>query len=109
MIAYNHRSLDNLVIQEEAALALRNNLISQAEMENIAKAYPVNLYSPNLFIRIGLLLLTAVIILMVFGLFCLVLVDSSSAGFGILCFVVSLLTYGGLEMLIREKNITVRE
>ena len=104
MIAYNHKSLDNLAINEEAAVALHHNLISQEEMEGIAKAYPVNFYSPNLFIRIGLFLLTALIILMVFGLFCLMLVSSSEQSFGILTLIVALLTYGGLEMLIRERN-----
>jgi hypothetical protein len=104
MIAYNRKSLDNLAIQEEAAVALRENLISQVEMDNIAKLYPVNLYSPNFFIRIGLFLLTAVIILMLFGLFCLMLLSSSEEGFGILTLFVSLLTYGALEMVIREKN-----
>ena len=104
MIAYNRKSLDNLAINEEAAVALHHNLISQGEMAGIAKAYPVNLYSPNFFIRIGLFLLTALIILMVFGLFCLMLVSSSEQSFGILTLMVALLTYGGLEMLIHERN-----
>lgn len=104
MIVYNRKSLDNLAVNEEAAVALHYNLISQGEVEDIAKAYPVNLYSPNFFIRIGLFLLTALIILMVFGLFCLMLLSSSEQSFGILTLIVSLLTYGGLEMLIRERN-----
>lgn len=104
MIAYNRKSLDNLAIHEEAAVALRSNLILQTEMEDIVKAYPVNLYSPNVFIRIGLFVLTAMIILMVFGLFCLMILGSSGNGFGILAIFISLLTYGGLEMLIHEKK-----
>ena len=77
MIAYNHKSLDHLLMNEEATFALNHNLISKEEADGIEKAYPVNLYSPNLFIRIGLFLLTAVIVLMVFGLFCICLLYTS--------------------------------
>jgi len=104
MIAYNHKSLDHLLINEEAKYALHNDLILKEEAAAIENTYPVNLYSPNLFVRIGLFLLTAIIILMLFGLFCLFLLGSSETSFGILTLVFSLLIYAGLEFLIREKN-----
>ena len=81
MIAYNHTSLDNLLINEEAKAALQDDLISKEEATNIGNKYPVNLYSPNLFIRIGLTLLTAIIVLMGFGLFCLLFLRSSDIVF----------------------------
>lgn len=104
MIAYNHTSLDHLLINEEVKDALQQELISKEETVAIEKAYPVNFYSPNLFIRIGLLLLTTVIVLMIFGIFCLMALDSSNKGFGILTLFFSLGIYGGLEFLIRQKN-----
>src|SRR5581483_11584805 len=104
MIAYNHKSLDHLLINEEMQWALGQQLISKEEANAIEKAYPVDLYRPNLFIRIGLLLLTTVIVLMVFGLFCLMLLSGSEHAFGILALVFSLLIYTTLELLIREKK-----
>lgn len=105
MIAYNHKSLDHLLMNEEAKTALNHTLISKEEADAIEKVYPVNFYMPNLFIRIGLFLLTAVIVLMVFGLFCLMIMGGGSdIKFGILTLFFSLLIYAGLEFLIREKN-----
>lgn len=104
MIAYNRESLDNLAVNDEAARAWEQNLITQDEAVGIAQAYPVNFYSPNIFIRIGLFLLTAVIILMAFGLFALVSMGASELGWGLLTTVFSLVTYGALEMVIRERK-----
>jgi uncharacterized membrane protein YgcG len=104
MIAYNHTSLDNLLINEEAKAALQNNLISKEEAAGIENKYPVNLYSPNLFIRIGLFLLTAVITLMGFGVFCLMILNSFEKHIGILTFIYSLLMYAGLEFIIYDKK-----
>jgi hypothetical protein len=104
MIAYNHTSLDNLIINEEAKAALQNNLISKEEAAGIENKYPVNLYSPNLFIRIGLLLLTAIITLMGFGVLCLMILDSSEKQFGIMTLIYSLVIYAGLEFMIYDKK-----
>jgi hypothetical protein len=68
MIAYNEKSLDALVINEEAVRALKKQLISKEEHAAIANAYRADLYSPNLFIRIGLFILTAVIASTTYGL-----------------------------------------
>lgn len=104
MIAYNHTSLDNLLINEEVNAALQDDLISKEEAAGIETKYPVNLYSPNLFIRIGMFLLTAVISLMGFGLFCLMMLNSSESGFGIMTIIYGLLNYAGLEFIIHEKK-----
>lgn len=104
MIAYNHTSLDNLIINEEVKTALQNDLISKEEVAGIQTKYPVNLYSPNLFIRIGLFLLTGVISLMGYGIFCLMLLNSREVGYGIMTIIYGLLNYAGLEFIIREKK-----
>lgn len=104
MIAYNHTSLDNLLINEEVKAALQNDLLSKEEAGGIETKYPVNLYSPNLFIRIGLFLLTGVISLMGYGIFCLMILSSSDKGFGIMTIIYGLLTYGGLEFIIHDKK-----
>lgn len=104
MIAYNHTSLDNLLIQEEVENALQQDLLSKEEAAGIENKYPVNLYTPNLFIRIGLLLLTAIVVLMGYGVFCLIVLNGGEKGFGIMTIFYSLIIYGGLEFMIREKK-----
>ena len=83
MIVYNDNSLDRLMINEEAGIALRKQLISKNEYDTIAAAHAVELYRPNIFIRIGLFLVTVVIVLMSFGLLLLVAADAldSNKGF----------------------------
>lgn len=104
MIAYDHKSLDNLLINDETGAALYKGLISKEESDAIERAYSAGLYTPNLFIRIGLFLLTAVIVSMSFGFFCLIIASSSEKGFGALAIIFSLITYAALEFLIHEKN-----
>lgn len=104
MIAYNHKSLDHLLMNKEAKFALHHNLISKEEADAIEKAYPAHFYMPNLFIRIGLFLLTTVIILMLFGLLCLITMTGSDSKLGILTFVFTLFIYAALEFLIYEKK-----
>jgi hypothetical protein len=105
MIAYNNKALDNLAINEQVAAAWEQNLITQEEATAIAQACPVKLYSPNIFIRTGLFFLTVLTILMCFGLFFMIAFDAIDRGHpGILTLVFSLLTYGGAEFVIRERN-----
>lgn len=106
MIAYNHTSLDNLLINEEAVAAFDKKLITKEETEAIIKAYPVDLYLPNVFIRLGLFLLTIVIVLMAFGFLCMIALSGSASEttFGILTFVYALFLYAALEFVIREKK-----
>lgn len=104
MIAYNHTSLNNLLINEEAENAFNQHLISKEEAAAIENAYPVNFYTPNLFIRIGLFLLTTVIVLMCYGFFLLLTIEGSEKKFGLVTLIFSLITYAGLEFFVREKR-----
>ena len=64
MIAYKEKSLDQLVINEECEKALKRQLITAEEYGAIKAAHKSQLYSPNMFIRIGLFVLTVVIVFM---------------------------------------------
>ena len=68
MLAYNKQSLDNLLIQQQSDTALQRNLLTKEEYDAVAAAHPVDLYTPNIFIRIGLFLATAVSAIMGFGI-----------------------------------------
>ncbi|WP_449435710.1 hypothetical protein [Pedobacter steynii] len=62
MIIYNNIWLANLLIREEAQKARKAEAISIDEQKKIADKYPVGFYTPNIFIRIGLFILTCIIV-----------------------------------------------
>jgi len=106
MIAYNEKELDRLSINQDASLALERKLISKDEYEAINNAHPVVLYSPNIFIRIGLFLVTVVIVLMSYGLLLIPLggLLSSNGVWAAVTIIFGLLTYTSLEWLIYNKR-----
>ena len=107
MIAYDIKSLDNKLIVEEAASAFSKRLISNDELNSVKNANPVNLYRPNLFIRIGLFLATSVIIFMSAGLVALILgsfAADSDTSLAIIIGIFSLSVYAALEYFIRNKH-----
>jgi hypothetical protein len=106
MIAYNEQSLDRLAIDSEVALAHKKRLLSDQEYSNVLHAHKPGLYSPNLFIRIGLFVLTVVIVAMIFGL-ALLITESVLSNDGIffsITLVFGCLIYAALEWIIRSKR-----
>ena len=69
MIIYNKEWLLNKRLQIQALLAFKVGVITKEENENVLQSYPVGFYSPNFFIRIGLGVLTFIIILFTNGFF----------------------------------------
>lgn len=102
MIAYNNTWLKNLYTRAQADEAVREGCIATDVHDAIYKAIEVKFYTPNYFVRIGLAILTLVIISFVAGLFGLIFDVSDSFGFlfgfiGICCFF-------AVEFLIRSKS-----
>lgn len=105
MIAYNTNWLDNLQVQQQLQEAAANNCITKEEKDAASANYPVGFYTPNLFIRIGLFILTVVIALFSLGLLSLTLLNGGGEkAFAILLFVLALGAYFALEVMVREKN-----
>lgn len=107
MLAYNSQTLDNLEIREEAEKALRKNCISVDTYKAITTAHPVNLYTPNPMIRVGLFILTCIIVCFSLGLLTLMMLgmvknERNISGIGIFA---GLLCYGALELFVRAKNL----
>ena len=106
MIAYNEQSLDRLAINEEAATARRGRLISEEEYKAVLNTYKPGLYSPNIFIRIGLFILTVVIVIMSFGF--LFLIAGAASSNDIFLFIMTLMLgvaiLMGLEWIVRTKK-----
>lgn len=72
MIAYRRDWLDAIQIRETADYWADQGLISDEREQEIVAQYPVGFYSPNWFVRIGLALFGAVIIMALEGLLFLI-------------------------------------
>lgn len=107
MIAYDKKALDNKLTVEQAELALHRRFITNEELKMIRDAHPVNFYRPNLFIRIGLFLATAIIVLMSSGLLALILgsvVSNADTALAVVIAMFSLGVYAGLEYFIHNNR-----
>jgi len=104
MIAYNIKWLENLFIREQTATVLDAGCINKVESEGIYERHPVGFYTPNLFIRIGLFLLTIVIALFSFGLITLILMAAVEKSFAGLIILYGLLLYAALEFMVQSKH-----
>lgn len=104
MIAYNQLWLHNLLIRKEAEQAFRLNYITRVELDHITTKYSVLFFSPNLFIRIGLFMLTLVILFFSSGLIALLFFNSFEEGVGAIAIFFGMLVYGALEYMVQVKN-----
>lgn len=101
MIAYNKTWLANLRLQQQVK---NHGEISDSDFKGITEKYPVSFYMPNIFVRVGLFILTSIIVLFVDGLLSLMAADSGmieSAGWFIF---LGSLSYGGLEVMVISKD-----
>lgn len=104
MIAYNNDWLNHLAIQQQTEAALAADCVSKEEQAAVVAQYPVGFYTPNIFIRIGLFMLTVVIAFFSIGLLALTMLgDNGEKTFGVLLLIFSLASYVALEWMIREK------
>lgn len=104
MIAYNKTSLRNNDIRKQSTAAFVNNLITADELQQIKEKYPVHFYTPNFFIRIGLFILTGIIVSFSFSFFSLIFMSSIENAMNVLLLFFSLLTYSALEFMIEKNN-----
>ena len=103
MMAYKPSAFYHRHIQSQANEALEKGVIDQATYHRIVEAYPNTLYTPNIFVRLGLFLAAVLAAACWAGL--LMLMGSANegavrsmtiiAGFG---------TFAGLEIIIRTRN-----
>ena len=105
MIAYNNEWLGHLDIRKQTAEAFDADCLTKDELTNINNKYPVGFYTPNIFIRIGLFVLTIIILLFSLGLLALVFLSALDEGlFSGLTIFFAILCYVSLEYMIRTKN-----
>ena len=102
MQIYKPSQLYNRHVQERASEAVEEHLLSGDSFQKIKEAYPDTLYTPNFFIRIALVLLTAVAVLFSAGIFGLLFWSSDDSIISSLVFL-GLVCYAVLELFVRKK------
>jgi hypothetical protein len=103
MIAYNRQYLDNRAIRAQAAEALAKKVITTDEYNRIREAYPYQLYTPNIYIRIGLFLLTVLALTCCVGLFMLGGIGAHGIS-GVLIFF-GVAAFAALELFIHFRGL----
>lgn len=105
MIAYNNAWLNNLLLHAQAEQAHEEGCISTTEMDQIAAAYPVGFYTPNVFVRIGLFILTIVILVFGMGLISLLFISAGSEKiFGGMFIFFGICIYCALELMVSKQH-----
>ncbi len=104
MIAYNKDWLNNRMVRKEADSASSEQSINEQECKAIYAAYPVGFYTPNIFVRIGLFVLTVVIAVFTLGLFSLMMLGNIEKQFGGLLIFFGILLYVALEIMVSKKH-----
>ncbi len=104
MIAYNKSWLANIRLQAEMKKELRQGNISDAEFKAIAEKYPVGFYTPALFARVGLFILTCIVVSFADGLLSIMFAATGvveTIGWPIF---LGLLSYVALEVMVSAKH-----
>lgn len=105
MIAYNNQWLENLQVRNQSDTAADRHLISSEENAGIAKAYTVGFYSPNIFVQIGLFILTCIIVQFTLGLVSLMFLSVvNDKALGSLFIFFGLAVYAGLEFMVKRNH-----
>lgn len=105
MIAYNKQWLYNIYITDQAGEAYYHADITEAEKELIAAKHPYLFYTPNIFVRAGLFLLTSIISILSIGLFSLPFISGDIENIiAIIAIITGLGNYAALEFFTRKKH-----
>lgn len=104
MIIYNKTWLKNLIIQDQMNASVAAGDLSKEEFKNIETAYPVGFYSPNIFVRTGLFILTCVIALFGGCLLSYMFWDSGMVDSGGWILFLGLISYISLELVVKTKH-----
>lgn len=105
MIAYNPQWLNNLLLRAQAEKAAAAHCISEEEKQAVFAAHPAGFYTPNVFVRVGLFILTVVILVFGMGLISLLFLSSGSEKiFGGMFVFFGLCFYGGLELMVSKNH-----
>lgn len=105
MIAYNKIGLANQRLRDEVRKQLNSGYITGDEFKAIKEKYPAGFYTPGLFARIGLFILTCIVISFADGILSLMFATASdlieTSGW---VFFLAILSYIALEVMVNTKH-----
>jgi len=104
MIAYNKTWLANLRLKEAFDNDFRQGRITVAEFAAIKENYPSGFYTPTILARVGLFILTGVIVLFGDGILSLMFVGSSAITRPVWTIILGTFSYGALEIMVNGKH-----
>jgi hypothetical protein len=104
MIIYNKTWLKNLIIQDQMNASAAAGDLSKEEFKNIETAYPVGFYSPNIFVRTGLFILTCIIALFGGCFLSYLFWGSGMVDSGGWILFLGLISYIALELVVKNKH-----
>ncbi len=101
MIAYNNKWLYNRYVRKQADEALHEGCITSEAYDAIIRAKEVGFYSPNYFVRIGLAILTMVVISFMMGMLGMMFAAFSSS-FAFLSIIMGIACYAAAQWLVKK-------
>ncbi|KIO76097.1 hypothetical protein TH53_17360 [Pedobacter lusitanus] len=104
MIIYNKTWLANLIIQDQMNKSVIAGDLPKEEFKNIERTYPVGFYSPNIFVRTGLFVLTCIIALFGGCLLSYIFWDTGMVDSGGWILFLGLISYIALEIVVKKKE-----
>src|ERR1700758_3050925 len=104
MIAYNNTHLHNLRLSRILRSDLKSGKITTEEFKVISEKFPVGFYTPGIWARVGLFILTFVIILFSDGLLSLLFSSSGWVPSGGWFIFLGLCSSAALELIVAGKN-----
>lgn len=104
MTVYNPTNLKHLQIQDEAEKAFDSGLLDQTELQGIKQKYPHPFYSLHIWARIGVFILTWVIVSAASGVLSLIFMDAHVIDSPYWAFFLAALSYAALELITGRSN-----
>ena len=104
MIVYNKTWLANLRLQAVVKKDFLHGCITADEFKAITEKYPVGFYTPTLFVRVGLFILTLIIVLFADGLISLIFASFGAIESSGWFFFLGIASYIALELIVNSNN-----
>lgn len=104
LIAYNTNDLNALLITEKAEIWHKRGWLSTDLWTKIKANYPINFYSPNVFMRIGGFIFSVILIIALLGILVLFIGGNMGKQLSILAVLVGFGCMAFLEFMIKSKH-----
>lgn len=102
MIIYNSSWLKHLIIQDQMKKAYQAGDLRPEELQAVLEKYPVGFHSSNLFLRIGIFVVTVILTSFAFGLLSLMLSSTNILESPTYYLFLGLCSYIALEIAVRQ-------